>query len=98
MAVRIMVLLAMIAGAAVAAYGLFIDKSGQQVAFATAGLFVLGVGLLIGGLLLGSSALAAGREGRGGKGLLLAFVGGMFLMAAAGALAGAVVFGVVVLF
>lgn len=97
MAVRIMVLLAIIAGAAVAAYGLFIDKSTQQVAFATAGLFVMGIGLLIAGLLLGSSALGAGREGRGGKGLLLAFVGGLFLLAAAGALAGAVVFAVVVL-
>jgi hypothetical protein len=98
MAVRILVLLAIIAGAAVAVYGLFVDKSGQQVAFATAGLFVLGVGLLIGGLLFGSGALSAGREGRGGKALLLAFVGGLFLLAAAGALAGAVVFGVVVLF
>lgn len=98
MAVKLMLLLAMVAGAAVAAYGLFVDKSGQQVAFSAAGLFVLGVALLLAGLLLGSSALSNGRDGRGGRALLLAFVGGIVLLAASGALAGAVVFAVVVLF
>lgn len=98
MAVRIMLLLAMVAGAAVAAYGLFVDKSQQQVAFAAAGLFLLGAALTISGFLLGMSALSRGREGRGLRGLVLAFLGGLFLLAGAGALAGAVVFAVVVLF
>ncbi len=97
MVVKAMLVLAMIGGAAVAAYGLFVDKSGQQVAFATAGLFVLGVALAVSGFLLGSSAISAGRQGRGMMGTALAFLGGLFLLGAAGALAGAVVFAVVVL-
>lgn len=97
MAVRIMLLLAMIAGAGVAAYGLFVDKSGQAIAFATAGLLVLGVALAVGGFLLGMSAVGNGRVGRSGRATLLALLGGLFMIAAAGALAGAVVFAVVVL-
>src|SRR4051812_1871048 len=98
MAVRIMLLLAMIAGAAVAAYGLFVDKSQQQVAFTAAGLFLLGAALALAGLLLGMSAVSRGREGRGLRGIVLAFLGGLFLLAGAGSLAGAVVLAVVVLF
>lgn len=98
MAVRIMLLLAMAAGAAVAAYGLFVDKSEQQVPLTTAGLFLLGAALALTGFLLGMSALSRGREGRGLRGIVLAFLGGLCLLAGAGALAGAVVFAVVVLF
>ena len=98
MVVKLMLLLAIIAGAGVAAYGLFVDKSGQAIAFATAGLFVLGVALAVSGFLLGTSAVSAGRDGRGGRAIVVAFVGGLFMLAAAAALAGAVVFAVVVLF
>lgn len=97
MAIRLMLLLAILVGAGVAAYGLFVDKSGQAIAFATAGLFVLGVALAISGFLLGMSAVSSGRDGRGGRGTLMALLGGLFMIAAAGALAGAVVFAVVVL-
>ena len=94
-----MLLLAIIVGAAVAAYGLFLDKSGQAIAFATAGLFVLGVALALSGFLLGTSAVSAGRDGRDGRALAI----GLRWAACAcsrprGALAGAVVFAVVVLF
>jgi hypothetical protein len=98
MATKLVLLLAMVAGAAVAAYGLLVDKSGQNIAFATAGLFILGVALAITGFLLGMSAIGSGREGRTLRGLGLAFLGGLFLLAAAGALAGATVFAIVVLF
>jgi len=98
MVVKVMLLLAMVAGAGIAAYGLFLDKSGQAIAFATAGLFVLGVALLISGFIAGMSAVSNGRAGRGGWATLLALIGGVFMIAAAGALAGAVVFAVVVLF
>jgi hypothetical protein len=97
MLVRLMLLLAMVAGAAVAAYGLFLDKSGQAIAFATAGLFVLGVALAITGFLLGSGAVGRGREGRTGRALGGAFLGGLCMIAAAGSLAGAAVFAIVVL-
>jgi hypothetical protein len=97
MIVRIMLLLAMLAGAGVAAYGLFVDKSGQAIALATAGLFVLGVALAVSGFLAGMSAVANGRAGRGVRATLLALLGGLFMIAAAGSLAGAVVFAVVVL-
>lgn len=98
MAVRLTLLIAMIAGGAVAAYGLFVDQSGQAIAFATAGLFVLGVALALAGFLLGMSAVGAGRAGRGGRALVTAFLGGLFMLAAAGSLAGAVTFAVVALF
>ncbi len=64
MAVRIMVLLAMIAGAAVAAYGLFVDKSGQQVAFATAGRADPSSTGLLAGLLLALGLLAGATRVR----------------------------------
>ncbi|MFN8622882.1 MAG: hypothetical protein U0869_19265 [Chloroflexota bacterium] len=98
MATKLVLLLGIIVGAAVAAYGLLIDKSGQNIAFATAGLFILGISLAISGFLLGMSAIGSGREGRGVRGLALAFLGGLFLLAAAGALAGATIFAIVVLF
>jgi len=98
MLVTMMLLLAILAGAAVAAYGLLVDKSGQAIALATAGLFVLGVALVVSGFLLGMSAVSTGRDGRGGRATLIAFLGGLFMLAAAGALAGAAVFAVVVLF
>ena len=98
MAVRVMLLITIIAGAAVAAYGLFLDKSGQAIAFATAGLFVLGVGLVIAGFLMAMSAVGSGRAGHGARALVTAFLGGLAVIVAAGALAGAVVFAVVVLF
>jgi len=98
MAVMVMLLVAMVAGAAVAAYGLFVDKGAQQIALTTAGLFLLGVALAVAGFLLGMSAVANGRDGRGGRAMVLAFLGGLFVIAAAGSLAGAVVLAVVVLF
>jgi hypothetical protein len=58
---------------------------------------VLGVALAIGGFLLGMSAVGNGRDGRGGRATLMALLGGLFMIAAAGTLAGAVVFAVVVL-
>jgi len=98
MAVRLMLLLAMLVGAGVAAYGLFLDKSGQAIAFATAGLFVLGVALALAGFLLAMSAVGRGRAGQTGRALATAFLGGVSMLVAAGALAGAVAFAVVVLF
>jgi hypothetical protein len=98
MATRVVLLLAIIVGAAVAAYGLLVDKSGQNIAFATAGLFILGVALAISGFLLGMGAIGRGREGRTLGGVGLALLGGVFLLAAAGALAGATIFAIVVLF
>jgi hypothetical protein len=97
MATKLVLLIAMVAGAAVAAYGLLVDKSGQNIAFATAGLFILGVALAIAGLLLGMSAISNGREARTLRALALAFLGGLFLIAAAGSLAGAAVFAILVL-
>ena len=98
MAVRLLLLVAIVAGAAIAAYGLFVDKSGQAIAFATAGLFVMGVALVVSGFMLGTSAIGNGRAGRGGRGVVLAFIGGLCMLGAAGALAGASAFGLIVLF
>lgn len=97
MASALILVIAMIAGGAIAAYGLLVDTSGQNIAFSTAGLFILGTALVIAGFLLGSRSIGSGREARTGKALLQAFLGGLFLIAGAGALAGAAVFAIVVL-
>lgn len=93
---RALVALAVIGSAAAAAYGLLIDRSGAQIAITTAALVVLGISTLVAGLLLGGSGIGAGRQGRGGAGCVLALAGGICLLVAAAALAGAIILGTIV--
>jgi hypothetical protein len=95
-ALRILLAVVLVGSAAVVAYGLLLDRSGQAIAFTVAGLFVLGVTLALTGLLIGTGAIGQGRAGRGVRATAGAFVGGLFLLAAAGSLAGAVVLAVLV--
>jgi len=92
-AVRLLLVTALVGAAAVVFYGLILDHSGQAIAFAVAGLFVLGVTLAVSAVLLAVGAVNAGRAGHAIRALLGAFVGGLFAIASAGALAGAVIFG-----
>lgn len=91
---RAMLLLLLVVATAIAMYGLFVDTSDLRLPLIVSGLAVAGIcaGLL--GFSLAGSAVRLGERGRGGRALLTAFVGGLFVMGAAGALAGAIVLGI----
>ncbi len=88
---RAMLLLLMVGAGAVALYGLFVSSS---VPIVVSGLAVSGITAGLLGFSLAGSAIRLGEQGRGGRALLMAFVGGLFVMGAAGALAGAIVLGI----
>lgn len=91
MIARLLVLGVAIVAGALAAYGLLLDRSGASFPIATAGLLVLGIALGLLGLMLGTGGIRAGREGRGCAGTIVAFAGGLCMLAAAGALAGGII-------
>jgi hypothetical protein len=93
-AVRIVLLLALVGSALVVLYGLVLDRTGQAIAFTVAGLFVLGVTSAVIAIGLAVGAVNAGQSGRGIRAFADGFVGGLFALGAAGALAGAVIFAV----
>jgi hypothetical protein len=94
MALRIALLVVLIGSAAVVFYGLVLDRTGQAIAFTVAGLFVLGVTCAVIAIGLAIGAVSAGRDGRGVRAFASAIGGGLFALGASGALAGAVIFGV----
>jgi hypothetical protein len=93
MLVRLLLLVTMIGAGAVVVYGLVFDRSGQALPFTVAGLFVLGVTMAITAVVLAMAAIDAGRQGRGIRATVGAFVGGLFAIGASGSLAGALIFG-----
>jgi hypothetical protein len=95
MAVRVALLVVWIGSAAVVFYGLVLDRTGQALAFTVAGLFVLGVTSAVLAMGCAVDAVNSGQAGRGLRAFAGGVVGGLFALAAAGALAGAVVFGVI---
>jgi hypothetical protein len=86
--------LALIAGG-VAFFG-FLDRSALQLPIIVVGLLLLGVVLLVLSLSLARAAAALGGQGSGGRALWGAFLGGLCILGAAGALSGAVVLGMVI--
>jgi hypothetical protein len=93
MIIRVILLVALVASAAVVVYGLLFDRSGQAIPFTVAGLLVLGVTAAVVSVGLARSALGAGNEGRAVRAIAGAFVGGLFALGAAASLFGAVVLG-----
>ncbi len=93
MIVRIILLVALLGSAAVVFYGLVMDRTGQAIALTVAGLVVLGVTAAVISVGLAIGAINAGQDGRGIRAFGAAFLGGLFALGAAGALAGAVIFG-----
>lgn len=93
MIVRVILVLALLGSAAVVFYGLVMDRTGQAIALTVAGLLVLGVTCAVISVGLAIGAIGAGQDGRGLRAVTGAFVGGLFALAAAGALAAAMVFG-----
>jgi hypothetical protein len=92
---RALLLVLVIGGAAVAVFGLFIgSSSGAQLPLVVSGLAVAGIAAGVLGFSLAGSAIRLGEDGRGGRALGVAFLGGLFVLGAAGALAGAIVLGI----
>jgi hypothetical protein len=88
---RVLLFVAIVAGGAVALYGLLVASS---VPLVVAGLAVAGIAAGILGFSLAGAAIRAGEQERMGRAILIAFLGGLFVMGAAGALAGAIVLGI----
>lgn len=93
MIVRVILLVALVASAAVVVYGLLFDRSGQAIAFTVAGLLVLGVTSAVISVGLARGAFGAGNEGRGVRAIGGAFLGGLFALGASASLLLAVVLG-----
>jgi hypothetical protein len=88
-------LLVLVGGAAlVAFYALFIDSSDAKLPLMVSSLAVLGLGMGLLGFMLAGSAITTGEEGRGMRALGIAFVGGLCVLVAAGALAVALILGI----
>jgi hypothetical protein len=91
---RVMLILLMIGAVALALYGLLIDTSADRLPLVVSGLAVAGIAAGIFGFSLAGSAVRLGQRGFGGRATLVAFVGGLFVLGAAGALSGAVILGI----
>ena len=88
---RALLLLLIVAAGALTIYGLFVSPSNP---LTVSGLAVGGIASGLLGFSLAGSAIRLGEQGRLGRALLTAFVGGLFVIGAAGALAGAIVLGI----
>jgi hypothetical protein len=91
---RIALLVLAVGAAIVVVYALFVDNSPTKLPLLVSGLAVVAVALAILGFGLAGSAVRLGESGRAGRALGSAFVGGLFVIAACGALAAAIVLGI----
>ena len=81
---RLVLLVALVGSAAVAVYGLFLDRTGSTIALTVAGLAVLGLTFAIIALRLGAASVHTAREGHGARSLLAALAGGISALLASG--------------
>jgi hypothetical protein len=86
-------ILAVIAGL-IAAFALFVDTGQTKLALLVSSLAVFGLAIGTLGFVLAGSAARTGEDGRLGRALAIAFVGGLFVLAAAGSLGMAIVLGI----
>ena len=93
-ALRLGLLVLVVGAFVVVAYGLYVDNSGFRLPLIVSGLAVLGIAAGLLGFSLAGEAFRQGRTGHGLKALAMAFIGGLFVMGAAGSLAGAIVLGI----
>ena len=94
MALRIAVVIILIASGLVVFYGLVLDRTGQNIAFTVAGLVVFGLAMaFIAAWFLGR-ALTDARWGRSGGALLGGLAGGLFAIGSAMSLAAASIFAI----
>ncbi len=91
---RIVLILIAFVAAAVAAFGLLFDTAATRLPLVVSGLTVLGLSTGVLGFSLAGAAARLGGDGRGGWALIVAFIGGCFVLGAAGSLAAAIVLGI----
>ena len=91
---RVMLVVLMIGAGAVALYGLLIDTAPTRLSLVVSGLAVGGIAAGIFGFSLAGSAARLGQRGFPGRAVLVAFIGGLFVLGAAGALSGAIILGI----
>ena len=91
---RVTLVVLMIGAGAVALYGLLVDSSPARMALVVSGLAVGGIAAGVFGFSLAGSAVRLGQGGFVGRATLVAFLGGLFVLSAAGALSGAIILGI----
>ena len=92
---RVMLVVLMIGAGLVALFGLVSDSAGgARLPLVVSGLAVGGVAAGVFGFSLAGSAVQLGQRGYLGRATLVAFVGGLFVLGAAGALSGAIILGI----
>jgi hypothetical protein len=90
---RVVMLIALIASAFVASYGLFIARASQVIPITVAALAVFAIAAALLGINVGASSLSSARSGRLGRSIIGALVGGILCLMAAGAGAAAIMMG-----
>ena len=83
-----------VASGFVVAYTLFFESGGIRLPLLVAALAVLAISLGILGFGLASTAIRTAEDGRGGLGIGTAFIAGLCVLIAAGALSGAIILGI----
>jgi hypothetical protein len=92
--VRVVLTIVAIGSGLVVAFALFIDSSQTKLPLLVASLAVFGITIGVLGFALAGAAARTGEDGRMGRALAIAFIGGLFVLAAAGSLAMAIVLGI----
>jgi hypothetical protein len=91
---RMVLVVLAVAAAVVVGYSLFLESSTLRLPLLVSALTVLAISLGILGFALAGTAVRVAESERGGMAILTAFVGGLCVLVAAGALAGAIVLGI----
>jgi hypothetical protein len=91
---RIILFVLAVAAGVVVVYTLFLDNSTFKLPLLVSSLAVLSITLGILGFALAGTSVRLGAAGRGWLGLATAFVGGLFVLTAAGSLAASIVLGI----
>ena len=91
---RWLLLILIIGAGAIALYGLLVETSSLRLPMVVSSLAVAGIAAGILGFLLAGSAIRLGERGRGLPATGVAILGGLFVMGAAGALAVAIMLGI----
>jgi hypothetical protein len=91
---RMVLVVLAVASIVVVGYSLFLEQSTLRLPLLVSALAVMAISLGILGFGLASTAIRVAESERGGMAIFTAFVGGLCVLAAAGALAGAIVLGI----
>jgi hypothetical protein len=91
---RMILFVLAIAAGFVVVYTLFVDSSALKLPLLVSSLAVLAITLGVLGFGLAGTAVRLSNDGRGGLGVLTAFIGGLFVLIACGSLAGAIILGI----